>query len=144
MLRKIYRSIQENGMWRKRYNHELYNLYNDVLISKKAKISRMKWARHVIRMNDEEPTKKLMLGKPDGTRRNGRPKLRWIDGLEKDLHNISIRNLKNIALDRSRWRRCLEQAIPWVVAPMLMMMVMIQAVKKKNCWGNTVSYKTLD
>jgi hypothetical protein len=31
-------------------------------------------------------------------------------GLEKDLHNISIRNWKNIALDRSRWRRCLEQA----------------------------------
>jgi hypothetical protein len=49
-------------------------------------------------MNDEEPTKKLMLGKPDGTRRRGRRKLRWIDGLEKDLHNISIRNWKNIAL----------------------------------------------
>jgi hypothetical protein len=61
----------------------------------------MKWAGHVLRMNDEEPTKKLMLGKPDGTRRHGRPKLRWIDGLEKDLHNISIRNWKNIALDRS-------------------------------------------
>jgi hypothetical protein len=43
----------------------------------------MKWAGHVLRMNDEEPTKKLMLGKPDGTRRRGRPKLRWIDGLEK-------------------------------------------------------------
>jgi hypothetical protein len=43
----------------------------------------MKWAGHVLRVNDEEPTKKLMLGKPDGTRRCGRPKLRWIDGLEK-------------------------------------------------------------
>jgi hypothetical protein len=50
----------------------------------------MKWAGHVLRMNDEEPTKKLMLGKPDGTRRRGRPELQWIDGLEKDLHNISI------------------------------------------------------
>jgi hypothetical protein len=76
---------------------------------KKAKISRMKWTGHVLRMNDEEPTKKLMLGKPDGTRRRGRPKLRCIDGLDKDLH-ISIRNWKNIALDRSRWWRCLEQA----------------------------------
>jgi hypothetical protein len=90
--------------------NELYNLHNDVEISKKAKISRMNWAGHVLRMNDEEPTKKLMLGKPDGTRRCGRPKLRWIDGLEKDLHNISIRNWKNIALDLSRWRRCLDQA----------------------------------
>jgi hypothetical protein len=83
-------------------------LYNDVEISKKAKIFRMKWAGHVLRINDEEPTKKLMPGKPDGTGRRGRPKLRWIDGVEKDLHNI--RNWKNIALDRSRWRRCLEQA----------------------------------
>jgi hypothetical protein len=40
-----------------------------------------------------------MLGKPDGTRRCGRPKLQWIDVLEKDLHNSSIRNWKNIALD---------------------------------------------
>jgi hypothetical protein len=95
---------------RKRCNHELYNLYNDVEIYKITKISRMKWAGHVLGMNDEQPTKKLMLGKPDGTRRRGRPKLRWIDGLEKDLHNISIRNWKNVAIDRSRWRRCLEQA----------------------------------
>jgi hypothetical protein len=109
ILRKIYGPVEENGIWRKRYNHELYNLYNDVEISKKAKISTMKSAGHVFRMNDEEPTKKLMLGKPDGTRRRGRPMLRWIDGLEKDLHNISIRNWKNIALDRSRWRHCLEQ-----------------------------------
>jgi hypothetical protein len=49
----------------------------------------MKWAGHALRMNDEKPTKKLMLGKPDGTRRRGRPKLRWIDGLEKD-HIICI------------------------------------------------------
>jgi hypothetical protein len=76
----------------------------------KVNISRMKWAGHVLRMNDEKPTKKLMLGKPDGTRRRGRPKLQWIDGLEKNLHNVSIRKWKNIALDHSRCRRCLEQA----------------------------------
>jgi hypothetical protein len=41
-------------------------------------------------LTNEEPTKKLMLGKPDGTRRRGRPKVRWIDGLEKDLHTTSV------------------------------------------------------
>jgi hypothetical protein len=41
ILRKVYGPTQENGMWRKRCNHELYILYNDVEISKKAKISRM-------------------------------------------------------------------------------------------------------
>lgn len=52
--------IQENGIRRKRHNHQLYNLYNDVKISKKPKISRMKWPVHVLKMNDE-PTKKLMV-----------------------------------------------------------------------------------
>jgi hypothetical protein len=72
----------------------------------------MKWAGHVLRMNDAKPTKKLMLEKPDGTRRRGRPKLRWIDGLEKYLHNISIRHWKNIALGRSRWRLFLSRPRP--------------------------------
>jgi hypothetical protein len=37
ILRKIYGLIQENGVWRKRYNHELCNLYNDVELPKKQK-----------------------------------------------------------------------------------------------------------
>jgi hypothetical protein len=37
ILSKIYGPIQENGIWRKRYNHELYNLYNDAEIKKKKK-----------------------------------------------------------------------------------------------------------
>jgi hypothetical protein len=77
----IYDPIKENGTWWNRYNHVLYNLFNGVEMSKKkkkkkAKISRMKWAGRVLRVNDEEPTKKLMLGKPGGTRRRERPKLR--------------------------------------------------------------------
>jgi hypothetical protein len=36
ILRKLYGPIQENGILRKRYNHELYNLYNDVEISNKS------------------------------------------------------------------------------------------------------------
>jgi hypothetical protein len=60
ILRKIYGPIRENGTRRKRYNHELYNLHE-------VKIKKF----FPPRMNDKEPTKKLMLGKPDSTRRRG-------------------------------------------------------------------------
>ena len=46
---------------------------------------RMKWAGHVMRMEDKRPTKKAFLYKPEGKRNPGRPRRRWMDCLEKDL-----------------------------------------------------------
>jgi hypothetical protein len=36
-------------------------------------------------MSDDKTVKKVFLGKPDGRRKAGRPKLRWLDGNENDL-----------------------------------------------------------
>jgi hypothetical protein len=41
-------------------------------------------------MLDDNPIKKLALLKPDGCRRLGRPKLRWIHGLKDDLRMLNI------------------------------------------------------
>ena len=45
----------------------------------------MKWAGHVIRMEQDRNPKKMYEYKPKGKRTRGRPKRRWIDGLEEDL-----------------------------------------------------------
>jgi hypothetical protein len=34
---------------------------------------------------DDSTLKKVFLGKPDGRRKAGRPKFRWLDSLENDL-----------------------------------------------------------
>jgi hypothetical protein len=34
ILRCIFGAVQENGVWRKRYNHELYELFNEPDINK--------------------------------------------------------------------------------------------------------------
>ncbi|GFV24582.1 uncharacterized protein TNCV_1914441 [Trichonephila clavipes] len=76
---------QENGTWRRRSNLELYQSYKESDIVDFIKIQRIKWAGHVIRMSEDDTTKKVFNAQPIGTRRKGRPNLTWIDGLEKDL-----------------------------------------------------------
>jgi hypothetical protein len=47
ILRYIFGTVQENGVWRKRYNHELYDLFNERDIVKYIKINRLDWAGRV-------------------------------------------------------------------------------------------------
>lgn len=43
VLRKIFGAVKDNWLWRKRYNHEVYELYQDLDIMKTIKISRLRW-----------------------------------------------------------------------------------------------------
>ena len=63
-----------------------------------------------MRMPEEAPVNKLALLRPEGSRRAGRPKLRLLDGVEKDLRNLGIRGWRSRALDRNRWREVLTAA----------------------------------
>ena len=42
-----------------------------------------------MRMTEENPVKKLTLLIPEGSRKAGRPKLRWFDGVEKGLRTLA-------------------------------------------------------
>jgi hypothetical protein len=79
VLRRILGPVCENGFWHVRYNNELYEFFSEPDIVKSSKIGRLLWAGHVIQMLDDNPIKKLTLLKPDGCRRFGRPKLRWME-----------------------------------------------------------------
>jgi hypothetical protein len=46
--------------------------------------------------------------KPEGTRKKGRSRMRWMDGVE-DLRNCVV-NWKTKAKERDGWRKVLEQA----------------------------------
>jgi hypothetical protein len=68
--------VKENGVWRKRYNHELYELFNEPDIVKYIKIKRLGWAEHVIHMDNNRTVKKVVNTKPIGIRKTGGPNLR--------------------------------------------------------------------
>ena len=85
----------DNGKWRIRYNSELYTIYIDPDIIKTIKISKQRWTGHIMRMPEENPVKKLTL--LEGSRRAGRPKLRWLGGGQEDLRILDIRGWRRRA-----------------------------------------------
>ena len=61
----------------------------------------VRWARQIMRIAEENSVNKLtLLTRPEGNRRAGRPKLRWLDGVEEDLKNLGIRGWRRRVLDR--------------------------------------------
>ncbi|GFW11772.1 uncharacterized protein TNCV_1083181 [Trichonephila clavipes] len=76
---------RENGTWRRRLNFQLYQSYKESDIVNFIKIQQIEWAARVVRLDEDRTTKRDFNAQPNGTRRKGRPNLRWIDGLEKDL-----------------------------------------------------------
>ena len=76
-------------VFERRYNHELYQLYNEPDIVRYIKINRLRWLGHVQRMEEERVPLKMSNTNPDGNRRPGRPKARWKDA-KLDLRNLRI------------------------------------------------------
>jgi hypothetical protein len=110
ILSRIYGPICEGTTWRSRYNEELYRLYKETDLVTTIRITRLRWAGHIIRIQDNLPCKKITLDKPEGRRRVGRPNFRWMDGVVRDAERLEVRNWKNKAKDRDGWRRILESA----------------------------------
>jgi hypothetical protein len=54
--------------------------YEDMDIITSIKAGRLKWAGHVVRMDQQQPAK------PEGIRKRGRSKLSWEDGADNDVN----------------------------------------------------------
>jgi hypothetical protein len=49
---------------------------------------------------------RVLVGKPEGKRPLGRPRLRWEDNIKMDLREVCFRGMDwiELAYDRDRWR----------------------------------------
>ena len=70
------------------------------------KSRRMSWAGHVARMGEERGVYRVLVGKPEGKRTLGRPRLRWVDNIRTDLQEVGCGYMDWIgpAQDRDSWR----------------------------------------
>jgi hypothetical protein len=78
------------GIWRSRYNHEIYKLYNEPDIVKVIKVGRLRCLGQHFRMRKQYPCSKLTLHKPEGTRRADRSAVRWLDSVEDGLKTMAL------------------------------------------------------
>jgi hypothetical protein len=82
VLRRIFGLTWDEmtGEWRKPHNEELRDLYSLPSIIRIIKSRKMRWAWHVARMGEKRNAYRLLVGKPEGKRLQGRPRHRWVDG----------------------------------------------------------------
>jgi len=68
--------------------------------------NRLRWYRHVLRMEDDDWVKKCMEYEVEGPRPRGRPKRTWKEVEREDCHACKIN--KEDAIDRCKWRKMIK------------------------------------
>jgi hypothetical protein len=53
---------------------------------------------------------KVLNSKPCGSRKIGRPKLRWKDGVLQDIGALDVRKWRDVVTGREEWQRLLWKA----------------------------------
>lgn len=110
VLRTIFGGKREGDTWRRRYNFELHRDFGDADIVAMVKTQRLQWAGHLARMENNRAPAVLFRNNPEGRRGVGRPKARWVDGVQADLLTLGVSNWQQRAQDRANWKSLLNQA----------------------------------
>ena len=63
-----------------------------------------------MRMDDKRKPKRLLEWKSIVTRIRGRPRKRWIVGVEEDMKIMGIRRWRKLRKERAEWKRITEMA----------------------------------
>jgi len=81
-------------------------LYSSPNIVRVIKSRRLRWAGHVARMGEERGVYRVLVGKTEGRRPLGRPRLRWMDNIRTDLQDVGCGYMDWIGLaqDGDMWR----------------------------------------
>jgi hypothetical protein len=91
-LRRVFgpKRDEVTGEWRRLHKQELHALYSSPNIIRVIKSRRLRWAGHVARVGERRGAYRVLVGKPEGRRPLGRPRLRWEDNIKMDLREVGL------------------------------------------------------
>jgi hypothetical protein len=70
-LKAIFGPTNENGEWRIKYNNELYTLHKKSDIVTYMKVKHLRWAGHVIRLEEQSSARRVLVAVVEGKRQRG-------------------------------------------------------------------------
>jgi hypothetical protein len=110
VLRKIIGPLRiGDGEYRIRFNHELYQIYQEPDIAAVIKHRRLSWAGHVVRRDENLPVHQAFKSDfHDGKRARGRPRNSWREAVDRDSAKYGLQNWQKAALDRTRYKNFLD------------------------------------
>ena len=115
--RKVLRTIigplkVSEDQYRRRYNHELYRIYQENDIAAVVKWRRLSWAGHVARREEDRPVQMALKGEfRDGKRTRGRPKNSWKEAVNSDCAKFGLNDWQKAAKDRTKYKQFLDSVM---------------------------------
>ncbi|KAJ4431162.1 hypothetical protein ANN_19757 [Periplaneta americana] len=110
IVRRVFGPVNGHQRWRIRSNNELFNLIGGQDVGKIYKSSKTEMARTCKQMPETRTPIRILEGRLYNRRRKGRPKLRWMDGVSKDLEIMGLRGWTDMVKDRVRWNAVVKEA----------------------------------
>jgi len=108
VLSRIFRPKRDEvtGVWLKLHNEELNDQYSSPNIVLVIKLSIVRWAGQVARMEERRGVYRFLVGKPEGKRSLGKPRCRWEDNIKMNFQEVRCSGMDwiELAQDRDRWR----------------------------------------
>jgi hypothetical protein len=100
VLRTICAPKVEKGVYWRRYNFELSREFNSPYVVNVVKTNILRYAGHMIRRPEDLPQKAILIARPHETRRQGRPRSRWANGVNRDRQALEALDWTIRAQDR--------------------------------------------
>jgi hypothetical protein len=94
--------MEENRMPKMIFSQELEGMSKGENIVKWIKGQRISWLGHLERMEENRMPKMIFSQELEGPRRRGRPRKRWKEEVERDIHVLGVRRWRELATDRKK------------------------------------------